>query len=343
VGRVIFGAFQGSTSSAEELVVCRVAENELEIHCHGGRAAAQAILQTLAAAGVRVVSSEDWLAATHADLIEAEALVALAQATTERTAAILLEQYRGALRREVEAILAEWEAANAEEPIPLEFVTAEASRFARLCSRIRLGRHLTHPFRIVLAGQPNVGKSSLINALCGYQRAIVSAQPGTTRDVVTATTAFAGWPLELADTAGLRDSPDALESAGIARTRAQLAQADLALLVVDNAVGWSAEEDALLSSFPACLVVYNKCDLPSAGAAERPAGALVSALAGQGLKELEESIVSRLGLLTIQPGDAVPFTERQARWLEHAMDFHRISTMTRQDCLRHLLNHPSPP
>jgi tRNA modification GTPase len=297
----------------------------------------------LAGAGVRVVAAKDWLAAIHTDLIEAEALAALALATTERTAAILLDQYRGALRREVEAIVAEWEATDGEAPIAQEFVTTEPTGFARLCSRRRLGRHLTQPFRIVLAGRPNVGKSSLINTLCGYQRAIVSSQPGTTRDVVTASTAFAGWPVELADTAGLRDSRDVLESAGIARTRAQLAQADLVLIVADNAADWSAEEEALLRGFPGCLVVYNKCDLPSPSAAGRPAGALVSALTGQGLKELEESIVSRLGLLTIQPGDAVPFTERQARWLEHAMDFHRISMMTRQDCLRHLLNHPSPP
>jgi tRNA modification GTPase len=343
MGRILFGEFQASTGSAEELVVCRVAEGELEIHCHGGRAAAEAILQTLAAAGVCVVPAEEWLAATHTDVIKAEALAALTQATTERTAAILLDQYRGALRNEVEAILAEWENAAPKEPILQEFVTAEPSRFARLCSRRRLGRHLTHPFRIVLAGRPNVGKSSLINALCGYQRAIVSAQPGTTRDVVTAATAFEGWPVELADTAGLRDSRDALESAGIARTRAQLTEADLVLVVVDNAAGWSAEEDALLRSFPACLVVYNKCDLPSAVAAERPAGVLVSAVTGMGLNELEEFLVSRLGLLALQPGDAVPFTERQGRWLEHAMDFRGLPTLTRQDCLRHLLNNPSPP
>ncbi len=86
----------------------------------------------------------------------------------------------------------------------------------------------------MVAGRPNVGKSRLLNALAGYERAIVDPTPGTTRDVVTVRTALDGWPVELADTAGLRDSDDAIESAGIALARARQADADLTLLVLDR-------------------------------------------------------------------------------------------------------------
>ena len=99
-----------------------------------------------------------------------------------------------------------------------------------------VGLHLTMPWRVVIAGPPNVGKSSLMNAIAGYQRAIVSPLPGTTRDVVTITTAINGWPVQIADTAGLRDTVDELESAGIALAGAVVEQADLVIVVSDASV-----------------------------------------------------------------------------------------------------------
>ena len=139
-----------------------------------------------------------------------------------------------------------------------------------LLARADLGRHLVQPWRVVLAGRVNVGKSSLINALAGYGRSIVHPSPGTTRDAVTVTTAIDGWPVELCDTAGLRSGGDAVERAGIELARERLAQADLAILVFDRSAAWSAEDQALCDQWPGGLLVHNKCDLRRRRATGRP-------------------------------------------------------------------------
>ena len=135
---------------------------------------------------------------------------ALADARTQRTAAILLDQYHGALSRAMDEI---------RQAIDGGRDDAARRKIDALLGRADLGRHLVQPWRVVLAGRVNVGKSSLINALAGYGRSIVHPLPGTTRDAVTVTTAIDGWPVELCDTAGLRSGGDAVERAGI-----QLAQ-----------------------------------------------------------------------------------------------------------------------
>src|SRR5690606_34057111 len=135
---------------------------------------------------------------------------ALERATTERVALVLLDQWQGALERQCESILARLRAGE---------VDVAAQQLERLSSTWQVGRWLTRPARIVLTGPPNVGKSSLVNRLVGYERAIVFDEPGTTRDVVTATTAIDGWPVVLGDTAGIRDATGELEQAGIALAR----------------------------------------------------------------------------------------------------------------------------
>jgi tRNA modification GTPase len=305
---IAFGRWQhDATSAGEELVVCRTSERDVEIHCHGGAAAAEAILDDLVAVGAQRTTWQEWIALSETGVIAQAALIALADARTERTAGILLDQYRGALDRELKAIAAlvvRGDSSNARERIQL------------LLDRWPLGQHLTRPFRVVLAGPPNVGKSSLINALVGYERSIVFDQPGTTRDVVTAFTAFDGWPVELSDTAGLRETSDPLEATGVDRARAQLEGADLVLWVRECSLAASldpAQQPHKLERPP--LLVYNKSDRADSSASQI-AGTdhFVSAITRHNLDALQRAIIERLVPTPLQPGDAVPFLEehRQA-------------------------------
>jgi tRNA modification GTPase len=291
----------------EEVVVAALGSNRVEIHCHGGLAAPQAVLDSLAALGCEPVDWQTWLVTTDATPIQAEALSALAAAPTERTAAILLDQYHGALERAGEEIAQRLAAGD---------LAAARILVADLLDRARFGRHLTEPWRVVLAGPPNVGKSSLINALVGFQRAIVHDAPGTTRDVVTAAASLAGWPVELADTAGLRSTADRLEAAGVELAESRLAAADAIVLVFDIRQGWDEPAEQLVARWPGAIVVYNKSDLAPLGRDPRPAGICTSALAGHGLGQLEQAIVERLVPIEPAAGVAVPFTARQVECLQ---------------------------
>jgi tRNA modification GTPase len=305
-GRIVFGRWQ-SPDEGEEIVVCRRAADRIEIHCHGGQAAAAAIIGSLVAAGCREWNWRDWTRDQAPDPIAAEAAIALAGAPTERTAMILLDQQQGALGRALDDLAARLAAGDAPGAL---------ARIERLLGWSALGAHLVSPWKVVLAGRPNVGKSSLINALLGYQRAIVHATPGTTRDVVTATTAVDGWPIELADTAGLRASGDALEAAGIERARQMLRAADLVVFVFDATAADEPDQHELRSEWPAALRVLNKCDLAAPGD-ERP-GLRTSALQGHGVDELARAIAARLVPAAPPTGEAVPFLPEHVQALVEA-------------------------
>ncbi len=296
-------------SAGEDVVVVPLAADRLEVHCHGGLAAPAAFLEALAAAGCQILSWPQWVAQNGESMLAGEALVALANAPTEHTARILLDQFQGALAREcadIQASLARGSLASA------------GSQLSELLERSHWGLHLTEPWRVVLAGPPNVGKSSLINALVGHNRAIVHDAPGTTRDVVTAATALGGWPIELADTAGLRSSDDPLESTGIDLATARMATADACVLVFDIRSPWDAATRELIARWPAAIIVLNKADL-AAAAAGTPAMALVtSAVTGQGLEDLQRAILERLVPRPPDAGQAVPFTRRQVDCLRAA-------------------------
>jgi tRNA modification GTPase len=305
--RLTYGRF-GPPPGEEIVVRCHSGES-IEIHCHGGDAAVTRIVTLLGQAGATPVAWPAWARLRAEDPITTEARLALADARTERTSAILLDQYQGALRRAWQEIQEALVSSNIEHARTL---------LAALLARAPVGRHLVEPWRVVLAGAPNVGKSSLINALLGYQRTIVHPAPGTTRDVVTAVTAVAGWPLALCDTAGLRPGQDPLEEAGIGRAREQLAAADLALLVFDISRPWSECDESLRRRFPAALVVHNKSDLAAAG--PRPTGHAVSAASGDAVPRLLESVVQRLVPQSPASGTAVPFTESLIQQLEAARE-----------------------
>lgn len=295
VGGILVGRLGGA--SGEEVVVARLEPLRWELSCHGGTAAVEVALQRCEAAGARRVEPAAWIEAHAADRLMAEAAEDLAAAPTLRTAALLLDQQQGALARALDAL---------GHSIRQGDAPRAARLLAELLERAPLGLRLTRAWRVALIGRPNVGKSSLLNALAGYERAVTHHQPGTTRDVLTVQAALEGWPIELADTAGQRVAADLLEAAGTALARAAARQCDLVVLVSDGSQPWSRVDDGLASEFAEALVVHNKCDLP-AGAGPRPAGIATSATRGLGIDRLAASIVARFTSLVPQPGAAIPF------------------------------------
>jgi tRNA modification GTPase len=301
--RLVVGHF--GDENGEEVVIRRRGPQTIELHCHGGYAATTMIEDTLRIRGCQSVAWRQWIAQRHEDPIAAAALAALADAPTQRTAAILLDQFHGALSRAFEAT---------EHDIELKNYAAAQRQVESLLAYMPLGMHLTKPWRVILAGPPNAGKSSLINALVGFQRSIVHHTPGTTRDAVTAATAMDGWPVELCDTAGLHDEAQGIEKAGVELARQRISEADLLVLVFDLSQNWSASDQSLIEAFPDALVVHNKTDITSANCSSgenRPEGHVTSALTGAGMDELIEKIAKRLVPAIPPLGAAVPFTSEQ--------------------------------
>lgn len=308
VGSIAFGRW-ADREKGEELVVVRTTVDEVEVHCHGGLAASEAVIASLEQRGAVRQSWPEWLAAGGAAEIEVEARVALAQAGGPKAARILSRQLAGALQAEFDRI-AELRHAG-DDP-------AAAAAIARLERAARVGLRLTRPWRVVLAGPVNAGKSSLANALAGYARSIVSAEPGTTRDILETRIVLDGWEIDLVDTAGLRgaDKPpvSATEQAGIERAVAAAAAADLVVNVRKAGV------EPVFFPSPAgagslAINVLSQCDLIAADAPSPPDTIRTSAVTGLGLADLAAAIVRLLvpeehddPLLL---GGAVPFKERQ--------------------------------
>ncbi|HEY7309313.1 MAG TPA: GTPase [Gemmataceae bacterium] len=298
-GRFWLGRLGGEVADEVVVAVKGVAPVPwLEVHGHGGREVVRFLLDLLREQDLQICSWEDFLRRTSGDALSAAAAVALAQAVTVRTAGILLDQQQGALGRAMDAVLAALDRAD---------TTAADEGLAQLARYVEVGPHLTRSWRVVVAGAPNVGKSSLVNALAGYQRSIVAATPGTTRDVVTTRIALDGWLIELADTAGQRAEAEELEEQGIRRARTSMASADLCLWLLDASAPpvWPAEK------IDAVQYVVNKCDLLSAWNLECDGGAVrVSAKTGEGLAELCVAVVAQLVPDPPPPGAAVPFMPR---------------------------------
>lgn len=309
--RLAFGRFRLGEGVYDEVIVRRAGDEVVDIHCHGGPAVVERLMGVLTAGGGERISADSWLEMAHKSRIVAAAHRVLGEASTLRGAAILLDQYHGALDRALGAIVAHLERG--------QWRTAE-EEIQRLLAVAPCGCHLARPWRVVLAGWPNVGKSSLINALVGYRRSIVHATPGTTRDVVTARTALDGWPVELCDTAGLREAEQSIEQQGIGLAERRLETASLVMLVFDAAEPWTEADAGLCRRFPGALVVFNKSDLGGAPLEGPSDGRRVSALTGEGIDKLSGVIADRLVPRPPLPGQAVPFLEEQVTVLQAAAE-----------------------
>jgi tRNA modification GTPase len=306
-GRVVFGQWRG-----EDLVVVRVSDRSWEIQCHGGAVAVQRIANDLTAAGVRWDSGADSVSRSTSggapvppngdearlDEVESAVRALLPYCRTLTTAELVLAQQSNGLRE----LLLDIEEA---ERSPKHTTSLEAARAARseLSRWLPAAAHLVEPWRVAVIGPPNAGKSSLVNALAGLERSIVSDVPGTTRDQLDIEILIDGWIFLLMDTAGIRDAPEsAIEADGIARARHAAVTAELVLHIADYDA-WRRMPDTgdagpfgqdSTAEFTTPLIrVVTKSDLAPPHQRDSLAasvGHVVSARTGEGLDELRAAI-----------------------------------------------------
>lgn len=297
-------------------------EDSAEFHCHGSPVVLRELLAALFAAGARQAKAGEFTKRAflngRLDLTQAEAVVDLIDAETAAAARNAAAQLDGGLRRMLEPVqdalldissrfyaVVDYPDEDIEDIRPEQ--VEEALRTAdetltRLLATCQRGKLLKSGVRTAIVGRPNAGKSSLLNALAGYDRAIVTDIPGTTRDTVEESVLCGGVLLRLVDTAGIRDTEDVVERKGVERSRAALERADLVLAVLDSSTPPTAEDEAVLelaARHPAWILVGSKSDLPSApdpllclrDDRHAPAARVsVSSITGEGLDKLESAV-----------------------------------------------------
>ena len=303
-------------------------EDVVEFHGHGGSVAPRMVLEACFAAGARLARRGEFTERAFLngklDLAAAEAVIDLIDARTIRAADDARARLSGALSERYETLYADALALSSEMEHILDVSEEELppgtmDRFAAgiegllmrtrgLLSTAHEGRLLRDGALVVLAGAPNAGKSSLMNALLGEGRAIVSGEAGTTRDSIEEGLDLDGWPVRLVDTAGLREAESDVEAEGVARAEALIAKADVVV--------------ALDCDIPGAIRIHAKCDLDGEadGAGEAGAGMLrVSSLTGEGLEGLKAAIADRLAEASAKEGEAAAdATVRQAELLSKA-------------------------
>ncbi|MBR3503214.1 MAG: tRNA uridine-5-carboxymethylaminomethyl(34) synthesis GTPase MnmE [Clostridia bacterium] len=297
-------------------------EDVAEIHCHGGGAAANQALRRVIELGAVPAGPGEFTRRAfengRIDLSEAEAVmgvVSAGSAAALRASVRELEggvsRFIGGCRASLTALLSLIEASNdfpeeIDEPATARKVASEARAIAdRLLSHAdeKAARILREGLSVVLAGRPNVGKSSLMNALTGSERAIVTDVPGTTRDVLTESLSLDGVRVDLSDTAGQREAADRVEMIGVERARAAQKNADIVLIVLDASEGLTEEDRALLAGRDErCVVVLNKDDLSSGELPGVEADIRVSARTGEGVAELAALIRRKAGAAALSEG-----------------------------------------
>ena len=295
------------------------AEDSIEISCHGGRAVVAAIVEALVRAGARPAQPGEFTQRAYLngriDLAQAEAVADLISAQSEVSRKSSLEQLEGHLSKKVnqlrESLLDVLAEVEANLDFPEEGIEPQRAgqisatligvigQVRALAKSFKEGRVLREGYSVVIAGRPNVGKSSLLNALLQKERAIVTPLPGTTRDTIEEWALFSGVPIRLVDTAGLRERGGKIEKEGMRRTEEAIQKSDLVLLMLDASQKLNDEDEKLLVKYEGRkkILLYNKIDLMSGGpdGSESNGTLYISATLGTGLDRLKEKI-ARLAL-----------------------------------------------
>jgi len=290
-------------------------EDVVEIQCHGGTLVVARILSLVIGEGARLAQPGEFTKRAflngRIDLVQAEAIMDVIASRTEASLALAQHQREGLLSGRIAAVrdgilyaLAYVEALIdfPEEKLDLAVERDVLGRVAPALAELETliagfdeGRVLRDGVSVVIAGKPNVGKSSLLNTLLKEKRAIVTAVPGTTRDVIEEVVNINGLPVKLLDTAGIRDSEDQVEQEGVRLSLERIPRADLVLFVVDSSASFSGEDQAILDAIgsKSAIVVRNKSDLPSC--CRLPAGlrapvVAISTVTGSGIADLRDAI-----------------------------------------------------
>lgn len=324
-------------------------EDVVEVNCHGGSVAQQKVLSLFMRAGARLATPGEFTRRAflngRIDLTQAESVAQIISAKTEAGLKVAVAQLDGSISRRIKSlrqailrVLASVEAGidfSDEDIEELDYVSANTvlgeirAEIDELVDTAFAGRILSEGVKTAIAGKPNVGKSSLLNALLMRERAIVTEIPGTTRDTIEEIINVRGIPLKLIDTAGLRPASDEVEQIGVARTRQAMDEADLILCLFDGSEPEDDHDRALLTSTAAEKTIYviNKADkfrgrMPNFNQGllpKRPV--IISAVTRQGLNELKEKISQVVMEGSLPPaGSAVITHERHRLLLERAAE-----------------------
>ena len=323
-------------------------EDCAEFHCHGSPVVLDEGLRALFAAGARQADRGEFtrraFLSGNLDLTQAEAVIDLIEAETVQAARSAAGQLDGALREPVEAVRGSLLDITSQfcavvdypdediEDLGREEILRTLEQAERTLSELLAAAHRGQLLRqgvpTVILGRPNAGKSSLLNALLGYDRAIVTAVAGTTRDTVEEKAVVGGVLLRLIDTAGIRDAEDEVERMGVERSRQAAARAELALLVLDGSQPLAGEDRQALAAArlaPRRLVLRNKIDLPQvldSGSLEGERPLPLSARTGQGLDGLEAAVAELFPAGKTPPGRMLA-NARQAEAVSRALRFLR--------------------
>ncbi len=322
-------------------------EDVVEISCHGSPVVLSEVLRLLTSFGAELAQPGEFSMRAflnqRLDLTQAEAIKDLIHAQTTHQARIAARQLRGELSNRLRPIkeglvelIVHFESSvefveDDLDPLNLNLFLSRLDQFIAdleaLAYSYRVGKLIRSGIKLALIGRPNVGKSSLFNALLGRERAIVTHLPGTTRDTLNESFVINGIPVDLMDTAGIRETEDIVEQIGVERTRTAISEADLIIAVVESTSSLPREEIELFSQFPVSLYAINKCDLgisiseeALSGLAANAGAVKVSAITGEGLDDLRQAIHRRIAVeAKTNFEDAIITNERHYSALEHAL------------------------